>query len=398
MSGMGCFIRGSKTMYYRPSYLILSFLSFLIFCTLKPSCAQAVVPAVSVSNLRHEIGHTVKIDGRTGYIVTRFEAQGMHVFTLRDDYDNQVLVNTTGGGYPVMGVTYQITGMPVLINGTLFFDTASGMYFPVYPVTTPAQSPMTPPPAKIPLFLWILSAVSALGILCVVAFFLSRWLNSPRPEWGSLTVTSGPDRGLTIPMRRSQIALGRGVNPTRDVRLSPGDQTISNRHALLLHRNGELFFCDLSSNGSWVGGEKMVTGKPTKINSGDLIHIGTQGTVIIIRTFAPAVSAPGILSRLREPAPLSDKTILLSSMTEEAPARHEQNASYSPASEHSSLPSPQEFIPPAEIVHPAAEDEDNSEDDNDEEDDIPFTFAPPAIFRFSDLERQDTEERSSGER
>ena len=44
-----------------------------------------------------------------------------------------------------------------------------------------------------------------------------------------------------------------------------------------------LYCCDTSRNGTRIGGERLKTGEPTRITSGDLIHLGTQGTVIIIR-------------------------------------------------------------------------------------------------------------------
>ena len=101
--------------------------------------------------------------------------------------------------------------------------------------------------------------------------------------------------------------------------MSPGDSTISNIHVTFSYRNGELYCTDTSRNGTRIGGERLKMGVPTLIHSGDLIHLGTQGTVVIIRVRETA-PAPGFLSQLYEPSPISDQTIMFPEQAPDEPA------------------------------------------------------------------------------
>ncbi len=338
--------------------------------------AAPVPVSARVADLGQDIGKTVTVKGRTGYIVTRYESQGMHVFTLRDDYNGQVMVRTIGDTYPIMGATYRVTGSPTRIGGNIFLDSAPDLIAPLYPATAPVTLPVPPAPApslRSQVQLWTPTLLSVLAILLVLVFALLQRLGRPPSEWGVLSVTSGPDRGLTVPLRRRRIALGRGVSPAQDIRLSGGDETISNRHALLEHRNGQLYICDMSSNGTRIGGERLTPDKPVRVNSGDLIHLGTRGTVVIVR-LRTAPPAPRLLGGLREASPLADKTLMLSETSADEPAWKnvltDVHAPTGPTVDAGHAPAARPSPTPPE------------EDDEDEED-IPHTLAPPMVFTFA---------------
>ena len=282
--------------------------------TFAPAVRAQEVPQVRVRDLGQHLQGIVTVQGRTGYIVEKYERPGMHVFTLRDDYNDQVFVRTIASAYPVMGVTYRVTGWAKQANGVMFLDAINGNFLPAYPPAPPKASL----PAGATMLIWLAGIVLALAALSLLVFLLRRILGRPQPEWGELTVASGPDKGRTIPLRRNRVPLGRGVSARRGIRLSPGDSTISNTHVIFSYRNGTLFCCDMSRNGTRIGGERLKLGVPTPINSGDLIHLGTQGTVVIVRTreIAPPT---GFLSHLYDPSPASDQTIMFPDQAPDEP-------------------------------------------------------------------------------
>jgi hypothetical protein len=376
-------------------FLSIALMGLILIGMIQVAHAQNTSPVqVNVSDLGKYIGKTVIVQGRTGYIITKFESQGLHAFTLRDDYNNEIMVRTIGDTYPVMGATYRVTGSPTRIGGNLFLDSAPDMMSSMYPITVAVPVPdPTPPSLKSQILLWMPTALSGLGILLILGYVLVRQLNRTPPEWGVLSVTSGPDRGLTVPLHRRRIAIGRGVNPAQDIRLSSGDQTISNRHALLHYRKGQLQLCDMSSNGTRIGGEKLMTDRPVPVNSGDLIHLGTRGTVVIVRLHS-APAQPGLLGLLREPAPLSDKTMMLSeipvsepawrNLASEAPVTEEEprdEVAEQPSQED--LPKDHEALPAYEHGPVERNGQEIATEGEEDEEDMPQTLAPPQVFTFA---------------
>lgn len=68
-----------------------------------------------------------------------------------------------------------------------------------------------------------------------------------------------------------EVTIGRDPGNT----ISIEDETVSNRHAFLIYRNGHWWVEDLiSTNGTFLNDEKVVT--PTILISGDDLHIGNQ--------------------------------------------------------------------------------------------------------------------------
>ncbi len=287
----------------------------LFFGFVAPPVRAQEAPQVRVKDLSKHLQAAVTVQGRTGYIAERYERPGLHVFTLRDDYNDQVFVRTTGKDYPVMGVTYRVTGWPTLQNGVLFLDTLSGHILPAYPSVPPKASL----PAAVTVLLWVLGVILALLALVGLGLGLRRLLGRTLPEWGELTIASGPDKGKTFSLRRRRVPLGRGVSAARGIRLSAGDSTISNLHVTFTYRNGTLFCCDTSRNGTRIGGERLAMGEPTRITSGDLIHLGTQGTVIIVRLREIAPSS-SLLTHLRESSSLADQTVMFPDHAPDEPA------------------------------------------------------------------------------
>ena len=288
-------------------------LAFLL--VLAPSSLRAQEsPLVRVKDLGQHLQQVVTVQGRTGYIAERYEKHGFHVFTLRDDYNDQILIRTMANDYPVMGITYRVTGWAVVENGVLFIDTLPGHILPAYP----AAPPKTALPAGPLALLWLAGGLVALAALAGLVLAVRHLLGRSLPEWGELTVASGPDKGRTLSLRRHRIPLGRGVSAARGIRLSAGDSTISNLHVTFTYRNGALFCTDTSRNGTRIGGERLQMGVPTRINSGDLIHLGTQGTVIIIRLRELAPTS-GFLTNLMEPSPVSDQTMMFPEQAPDEP-------------------------------------------------------------------------------
>ncbi|MBV9849208.1 MAG: FHA domain-containing protein [Armatimonadetes bacterium] len=312
------------------------FLLSLLLAFVAPAARAQEAPIVRVRDLSRYLQKVVTVQGRTGYIAERYEQPGLHAFTLRDDYNDQVIVRTMAKDYPVMGVTYRVTGWATREKGVLFLDTLKGNIVPAYSSAPPPRAQ----PFNAPLLLGIAAALASLAALAALIVVVVRVRARALPEWGEMTVASGPDKGKTMSLRRRRIPLGRGVSALRGIRLSGGDTTISNLHAVLQYRNGALYYIDMSRNGSRIGGERLKSGAPTRINSGDLIHLGTQGTVIIVR-LRDVAPTPGFWDRLREPAPLAEQTVMFPDQPaedpswthtpDEAPAHDEHAAAHAPA-------------------------------------------------------------------
>lgn len=342
----------------RPRWLLSSiqlvvWLILVVFVGHSQAFAQNI-SIERVANLGHDLGKTVTVQGRTGYLLAQYENPTQHVFTLTDDYNAQVLVREIGATRPSMGMTYQITGTPVQEGNTLFLDTAPSLITLVYPTSPPPALKPAPQQHRLPSHLqflpWLLGGVVLLLLLALVWW---RWTQRPLTEWGELRVTSGPDQGLTAPLRRRRIALGRGVHPTQDIRLSGGDPTISNRHALLEYRHGHLFLRDTSSNGTRIGGERLMPGRPVPLRSGDVIHLGTRDTIVLIRLHAPQ---PGLLGRLRPPIPLGEKTMMLpepATLVEQGGEKNHRISNGAEAEEPLIVPPPPLVFPFAADTPPA---------------------------------------------
>ena len=289
---------------------------------LAPALHAQGPPVMRIRDLKDHLQSVETIQGRTGFIVERYEKRGLHAFTLRDDYNDQTVVRTKDTEpYPVMGVTYRVTGWPTRENGDLVLDTLPGQTLPAYPAAAlPAQVPNSAL-----LVVWGIATLVGVATLLALGFALRRTLRRSHPEWGELTVASGPDKGRTFSLRRRRIVLGRGVSASRGIRLSTGDTSISNHHALLTYKDGTLFYADMSRNGSRLGGERLEPNQTVRINSGDLIHLGTLGTVVIIR-LREIANAPSWWGRLREPNPQADQTLMFSEPTPEEPFWKRQDA------------------------------------------------------------------------
>ena len=88
-----------------------------------------------------------------------------------------------------------------------------------------------------------------------------------------LIILSGVDAGRDFPLEKIEIIIGR--NPAAD--LDVNDPDISRQHARLSFQNAGFIIEDLGSSfGTFVEGQKI--SGPYKLNSGEVIHFGTQAT------------------------------------------------------------------------------------------------------------------------
>lgn len=95
------------------------------------------------------------------------------------------------------------------------------------------------------------------------------------------------ESGLVFPLAASsETTIGRrdpvtGIYP--DVDLTPVDQqrSISRRHAKLYRRNGKFFVSEEigTMNGTFVNGDRLETGKPAEVKSGDEVRCGVINLV-----------------------------------------------------------------------------------------------------------------------
>lgn len=296
-----------------PAFMLLSLAATISVPALRAQNA----PAIRVRDMKSHLQSVVTVQGRAGYIVEHYEKQGSHAFTLRDDYNDQIVVRAPNTvPYPVMGVTYRVTGWPTQENGNLLLNTLPGHIVVAYP-SAPPVAPSALPPLSV-ILLWAGVGIASLALLTALGVMARGAVAKSRQEWGELIVASGPDKGRTVSLRKRKIAIGRGVSALRGIRLSGGDPTISNVHALLVFRHDALSYYDMSRNGTRIGGERLKSDSPTRIHSGDLIHLGTRGTVIIIR-LRDTPYIPSFWSRLREDSPMSDQTLMFPEAPQDEP-------------------------------------------------------------------------------
>ena len=74
-----------------------------------------------------------------------------------------------------------------------------------------------------------------------------------------------------------------GRDPSNDITIV--EDSVSNKHAIILYRNGNFFLRDeMSSNGTYVNGEEILPDTPTRLKDGDLIVFGVGKAKFLFRT------------------------------------------------------------------------------------------------------------------
>ena len=98
-----------------------------------------------------------------------------------------------------------------------------------------------------------------------------RSASAPSPEGSRPSRGPGQDDAPSLTFDGSRVVLGRGSGS--DVRLP--DPSVSSRHATIRAQGNDYAIVDEgSTNGTWVGGIKLVPSSPRVVKTGDLVRIG----------------------------------------------------------------------------------------------------------------------------
>jgi len=247
----------------------------------------AAEPApLRVNTLPEHLGQTVTVKGRTGIRVETRGTPTTHVYTLRDDYGDQVYV-LTKQDYPVMGVT-------LLVTGETSRDAATNDIYLIEQSRKPAY-------ASVPLWmiagLTVVVVATALVVLLLVRRQTAR--ASLAPAWGYAAVTSGPDQGKHFALRGNRILIGRGQDPSTAISFEL-DTSISRTHGVITRQGNQIYYEDSNSrNGSWLGANQVSAGQRVAIPPGALLRLGAVSVVRLEVAGAESggqtmtVSAPG---------------------------------------------------------------------------------------------------------
>ncbi|MCS7223121.1 MAG: FHA domain-containing protein [Armatimonadetes bacterium] len=322
----------------------------LVFSAVPLAPQKEVTPVAEILAGKHT-NQTVTVQGRSGYIIREETTATTTVFTLRDDYGDEIRVRTSKPEGLQMGVTYRVQGT-VVSSGDRFYLIEMDR---VNLGTPPALGPPPPAPAA-PWWQenWLLLAIGGSAILLaflILAYFVARTRREAREELEALrrreealrrqleesrkaaeeaaplapapvapplpalpfterqTDMAGPDiffppRKLTDEMwgtleilsgpdqgKRFPIG-GRRIVLGRtegDIRF-PNDSTVSANHAeIVATADGRILFVDHSRNGSKVNNQ-VVHYSQVEIHPGDTIEIGL--TALRFMGKAPAPVAP----------------------------------------------------------------------------------------------------------
>ena len=311
---------------------------------------------------------TVTVQGRTGYIVREKSTATTTVYTLRDDYGNEIRIRTSQPQNLHMGITYRVKGT-VVREGRRFYI--------IELERTPLGGLLTPPaPVKKEKTWWkenwlplaIGGGLIVLATPLFTIFALRQWKavqaeleaqrqreeelrrqlvqlqqsqqqlqqQQPQPareqpvsppptpftekptKWVSPEVFAPPKKVteemwgtpeiISGPDQGKRFPLGgRKIVLGRtegDIRF-PNDSTVSSSHAeIVLTADGRILFIDHSRNGSKVN-DQIVHYSQVELKSGDIINIGL--TVLRFTGRAPAPTPTATQPQAPAEVPLSQK-------------------------------------------------------------------------------------------
>lgn len=309
---------------------------------------EVITPVSEILEGKHT-NQTVTVQGRTGYIVREESTSTTTVYTLRDDYGDEIRIRSSRPQNLHMGITYRAKGT-VVKEGRRFYlielerKQLGGITAP--PIPTVQEKPWWQE-NWIPLTIG--SVFFLLAILLLVIYSIKQRkaiqaaMDSQRqqaeelrqqiaqlqqaqqqplsqgqpispppipftekptdwvsPEifappkkvteemWGTLEIISGPDQGKRFPLGGRRIVLGRTEG---DIRF-PNDSTVSSNHAeIVLTADGRILFIDHSRNGSKVN-DQIVHYSQVELKSGDTIDIGLTVLRFTGRAPSPMPTAP----------------------------------------------------------------------------------------------------------
>lgn len=229
-----------------------------------------------ISDFPEHIGEEVTARGRTGQIVETEETENVRVYTLRDDYGDMVRVHSSDD-YPIMGATYDITGIPRTDpeTGTVYLE--AGIQTKVYGgqatdvVITKTEAPR-----------WLLPGVIGLILAgAVIVLFAVRNMLQEREmsagfadAWGFVEAVAGPHQGETFPLREDATVVGRHLDRLKAVSLDQ-DRSVSRNHGLFVRDDAGVYYLDnQSTNGSFIDEKQVTPQERVPIGPGTMIRIG----------------------------------------------------------------------------------------------------------------------------
>ncbi len=314
---------------------------------------QPQVTLVSEILAGKHTNQTVTVQGRTGYIVREESTATTVVYTLRDDYGDEIRIRSSQPQNLHMGITYRVKGT-VVREGRKFYlielerSQLGGFVAPPSP-PKPAEEKTWWQENWIPLAVgggFLVFAVLLLVVFAVrqrkavqaeleaqrrreeelrqqLAQIQSQQQQQPQPapkqpvsppptpftekptEWVSPEVFAPPKKVteemwgtleiISGPDQGKRFPLGgRRIVLGRtegDIRF-PNDSTVSSNHAeIVLTADGRILFVDHSRNGSKVN-DQIVHYSQVELKSGDIIDIGLTVLRFTGRAPAPTPAAP----------------------------------------------------------------------------------------------------------
>ena len=250
-----------------------------IVCCLPVRAQQTIL---RLDDLKSQIGHAVKVEGRTGSI-EKDAVNGKRVFSLRDDFNDSIYVTEPVGDYehqhPVMGVHTFVTGTVRSANGKLFVDsTASEIvrdpafiqsHTVVEKQTVLVRQNVPSNNSKL-VWIGILTAIAA----AVVVYLVLK----PKAVWGRLEVVNGHEKNAEFQLRGNMIPIGRAVKT--GIRMFLQDTTVSRSQGVIIRKGNSISFQNASDKGTFVDG-KLITGSDlVPLNGGSLIEMGRGGAML----------------------------------------------------------------------------------------------------------------------
>jgi DNA-binding SARP family transcriptional activator len=117
-----------------------------------------------------------------------------------------------------------------------------------------------------------------------------------------IEVEAGPAQGQRQVLRHFPALLGRGTDADMRLEDDPSDPTISRRHLRVELIGGKVRIADVSSNGTWLGGQQLEPDTPIAITADDAVWLGPR-TMIRIRVLGDARPAPARTAAPTVPSP-----------------------------------------------------------------------------------------------
>jgi hypothetical protein len=269
-------LRSEVSLLRRVANALLMWLAVVLAAGL--AAGAAATDITRVSQLREHLGQQVTVKGRTGIIVERPDTAGLHVFTLRDDYGDQVEIRSVHE-YPIMGVTYQIAGAPAVdpSSSVLYLQEQSRQR--VYPTVAPEAVRKQ----------LLTSALVVVFVVVIAAVLVGRRVRGrqaagpaelPEP-WTTVYVVRGPHDGQRFQLRYDTIVVGRGHDPAKALCFDE-DRTVSHNHGVIERVGSTVYYTDTNSrNGSRVNDQPVTPNERVAIQPGGVIDLGPNTKIQI---------------------------------------------------------------------------------------------------------------------